>query len=579
TIHVVINNQIGFTTAPQYSRSGTYCSDIAKMVQAPIFHVNGDDPESVVHAARIVTEFRQEFGVDAVLDMVCYRRYGHNEIDEPAFTNPVMYKAIGGLETTRNLYAKRLVSEGTLTQEEADGIQNAFMAKMEDEFEAGNTYKPNKADWLAGKWEGLEAMAGEEEYRQENTAVSPDLLKEVGTALATAPENFAVNSKIVRQLKAKAKMLETGEGFDWAMGEALAFGTLLAEGTPVRLSGQDSGRGTFSHRHSVLVDQNDERRYLPLENINESQARFEVIDSPLSEFSVLGYEYGYSLAEPEALVLWEAQFGDFANGAQVIFDQFISSAESKWLRMSGLVVMLPHGYEGQGPEHSSARPERYLQLCAEDNMHVCNLTTPANLFHALRRQVKRNFRKPMIMMSPKSLLRHKMCVSTMSEFTDGGFRRVIPETSTSLKPEENIRRIVLCTGKVYYELVQAREEQGIDDVVIVRVEQLYPWPKDTIQAVLRRYPKADVVWCQEEPANMGYWMFVDRRLEYALEELNHNARRAIYVGRSAAASPATGSFREHVREQNLLLEQALTWRSDIIPQPFRRATKLSSIGQ
>jgi 2-oxoglutarate dehydrogenase E1 component len=579
TIHIVINNQIGFTTSPQYSRSGQYCTDIAKMVQAPILHCNGDDPEAVVHAARIATEFRQEFAVDVVVDMVCYRRHGHNESDEPAFTQPIMYQKIAKTETTRTLYANKLVADGVLSQAEADGMNDRFTARMEEEYQAGSNYKPNRADWLAGKWEGLEAMNGEEEYRQDKTPISPEDLKHVGTVLGTPPEGFDVNRKILRQMKAKLQMIETGEGFDWAMGEALAFGSLVKDGHPVRLSGQDSGRGTFSHRHSVLVDQKTEERYIPLEQISETQARYEVIDSPLSEFSVLGYEYGYSLSEPRALVLWEAQFGDFANGAQVIFDQFISSGESKWLRMSGLVCLLPHGYEGQGPEHSSARPERYLQLCAQDNMQVCNLTTPANYFHALRRQVLRNFRKPLIIMSPKSLLRHKLAISTASDFTDHGFRRVIGETATTLVADDKIRRVVLCSGKVYYDLFQAREDQGIDDVVLVRVEQLYPWPKDTLMAILKRYPNADVVWCQEEPANMGYWMFVDRRIEYALEELGHKYRRGSYAGRPASASPATGSNREHGREQNLLVEQALTWKRDVLPQPFRRATKLSIIGQ
>jgi 2-oxoglutarate dehydrogenase E1 component len=579
TIHIVINNQIGFTTSPQYSRSGQYCTDIAKMVQAPILHCNGDDPEAVVHAARIATEFRQEFGVDVVVDMVCYRRHGHNESDEPAFTQPIMYDKIGKTVTTRNLYAERLVAEGTVTQAESDAMVDAFTAKMEAEYTAGATYKPNRADWLAGKWEGLEAMSGEEEFRQDKTPVDVETLKAVGAVLGTPPTNFDVNRKILRQMKAKLEMIETGQGFDWAMGEALAFGTLLKDGHPVRLSGQDSGRGTFSHRHSVLVDQKTEERFIPLEHVDPNQARFEVIDSPLSEFSVLGFEYGYSLAEPRALVLWEAQFGDFANGAQVIFDQFVSSGESKWLRMSGLVCLLPHGFEGQGPEHSSARPERYLQLCAEDNMQVCNLTTPANYFHALRRQVLRNFRKPLIIMSPKSLLRHKLAVSGLSDFTDHGFRRVIGETATTLVPDAEIKRVVLCTGKVYYDLFQAREEQGITDVALVRVEQLYPWPKDTLMAILKRYPGADVVWCQEEPANMGYWTFVDRRIEYALEELGHTYRRASYAGRPASASPATGSNRAHQAEQALLVEQALTWKRDIMPQPFRRATKLSIIGQ
>ncbi|WP_041795016.1 2-oxoglutarate dehydrogenase E1 component [Pararhodospirillum photometricum] len=577
TIHFVINNQIGFTTSPQYSRSGQYCTDIAKMVQAPILHVNGDDPEAVVHAARIATEFRQEFGVDVVVDMVCYRRQGHNEADEPAFTQPLMYKSIARHETTRTLYARVLVAEGVLTQADADQMVTNFTARLEEEYKAADTYRPNRADWLAGKWEGLEAMNGEEEFRQDPTSVTPETLRAVGKVLSTPPEGFETNPKILRQLKAKAEMVRTGRGFDWGTAEALAFGTLLQEGVPVRLSGQDSGRGTFSHRHAVLHDQATEARFIPLEHLGPDQARFEVIDSPLSEFSVLGFEYGYSLAEPKGLVMWEAQFGDFANGAQVIFDQFISSGESKWLRMSGLVVLLPHGYEGQGPEHSSARPERYLQLCAEDNMQVANVSTPANYFHVLRRQVRRNFRKPLILFTPKSLLRHKRCVSDIEAFTQAGFQRVIGEVDSTIVPEK-VRRVVLCTGKVYYDLVQAREDREIDDVAIVRVEQLYPWPKDTLMRCLKAYPGAEVLWCQEEPANMGAWSFVDRRLEYILEELGSTVqRRAIYAGRPSSASPATGLYRKHNAEQAVLVEQALKWPRDTLPQPFRRVTRMSAI--
>lgn len=578
TIHFIVNNQIGFTTAPQYSRSGTYASDVAKMVQAPILHVNGDDPEAVVHVARIATEFRQTFKCDVVVDMVCYRRHGHNESDEPAFTQPTMYERIAKHPTVRQRYVERLVTEGRVTQEEADNLVADFHARLEKEFEAAKNYKPNQADWLEGSWKGLEAMAGEEEYRQYDTPVDLDTLREVGKALSTAPEGFNLNRKIARQLKNKAKMLETGEGIDWATGEALAFGTLLVEGHMVRLSGQDSGRGTFSQRHSVLIDQQTEEKYIPLNHIREGQAPFEVHDSPLSEFGVLGYEYGFSLAKPNTLTLWEAQFGDFANGAQVIFDQFISSGESKWLRMSGLVVLLPHGYEGQGPEHSSARPERYLQLCAEDNMQVCNLTTPANYFHALRRQLRRNFRKPLIIMTPKSLLRHKLAVSRLEDFGPGShFQRVIPETATL--DESKVKRVVLCTGKVYYDLLQAREEKGIDDVALIRVEQLYPWPKDSVKAEIARYGDVEVVWCQEEPANSGYWAFVNQRLDFIIDELSLSVDRARYVGRAASASPATGIFKNHVEEQTRLVEQALEWPLLDLPQPFRRATKLSKMGQ
>ncbi|WP_142849602.1 2-oxoglutarate dehydrogenase E1 component [Telmatospirillum sp. J64-1] len=579
TVHVIINNQIGFTTLPQYSRSGPYSSDIAKMAACPIFHVNADDPEAVVHVARIATEFRQTFKMDVVIDMICYRRHGHNESDEPAFTQPLMYRKIAQHPTTRQIYAQKLVSAGVLSEDEANGLVSAFQARMEEEFQAASNFRPNKADWFEGRWTGLAQLNEEEEFREERTDVDLAVLKDVGLKLTEVPEGFNVNRKILRQLEAKKKAIETGKGIDWATAEALAFGTLLAEGTPVRLSGQDVGRGTFSQRHSVLIDQETENRFIPLNNIKDGQARYEVIDSLLSEEGVLGFEYGYSLAEPHGLTIWEGQFGDFANGAQVIFDQFISSAESKWLRVSGLTILLPHGYEGQGPEHSSARWERYLQLAAEDNWQVCNCTTPANYYHALRRQIRRNFRKPLVMMTPKSLLRHKLCVSNLEDFATGSrFRRVLPETSTNLVADEAIRRVVLCSGKVYYDLAEEREKRGLNDVAIVRIEQLYPWPHATIQKQLSRYKNAEVVWCQEEPANMGPWTFVDRRLEYALEEIGgHKAKRASYSGRRASASPATGSLKVHNAEQAKLVEDALCTSLDKLHQPFRRATALSNI--
>jgi 2-oxoglutarate dehydrogenase E1 component len=577
TVHIVINNQIGFTTAPRYSRSGPYCTDVAKMVQAPIFHVNADDVEAVVHAARIAIEFRQEFKGDVVLDMVCYRRHGHNEGDEPAFTQPKMYRVIAEHQTARVIYADQLVGQGVLTREGAEKIAADFQSRLEDDFQASKSYKVNKADWLEGKWSGLGALTDEEEMRDENTDVSLEALREVGTAIAKVPGDFNLNKKIQRQFEAKLEMMKSGQGLDWAMGEALAFGTLLVEGTPVRLSGQDSGRGTFSHRHSVLTDQENESHYVPLNHIRGKQAGYEIIDSLLSEAGVLGFEYGYSLAEPSALVLWEGQFGDFANGAQVVIDQFISSGESKWLRMSGLVMLLPHGLEGQGPEHSSARLERYLQECAEDNWQVCNFTTPANYFHALRRQVRRNFRKPLVVMTPKSLLRHKLAVSPLADFGPGSrFRRVLPETD-KLVADDKVRRVVLCSGKVYYDLYEERARRNIDDIAIIRIEQLYPWPKDTLVAQLQRYPSAQVVWCQEEPANMGPWMFVDRRLHYILEEIGRRDELAYYVGRSAAAAPATGSHKNHVAEQALLVDQALAGDVDKLPRPFSRVTKLSKV--
>ncbi len=578
TLHFVINNQIGFTTTPNYSRSGLYCTDVAKMVEAPIFHCNGDDPEAVVHCARIAIEFRQEFGVDVVVDMVCYRRFGHNEGDEPKFTQPLMYKQIEKQPTARTIYASRLVEEGLYSQEEADLMMSKFMHMMEVDFESASSFKPNKADWLEGQWKGIAQMGEEEEFRDDKTGAPLDLLKEVGAGICTVPEGWSVNAKITRQLKAKKKAIDSGKDIDWSTAEALAFGTLAVEGTPVRLSGQDCGRGTFSQRHSVLVDQHTEERYVFLNNIRpDSQARFEVIDSPLSELSIVGFEYGFSLAEPNALVLWEAQFGDFSNGAQMIIDQFINSGESKWLRLCGLVLLLPHGFEGQGPEHSSARMERYLQLSAQDNWQVCNITTPANYYHALRRQMRRNFRKPLVIMTPKSLLRHKKCISTLEEMSENtSFMRVYGETEKIAKPDK-VRRIVCCSGKIYYDLLAMREEKEIDDVAIIRVEQLYPWPKETLAREFAKYKNAEVIWCQEEPANMGSWTFVDRRLEYVLEDLNIKAKRPVYVGRQPAASPATGLMKNHIREQNQICDWALTAPAAEIPQPFRRISKIGKL--
>ncbi len=578
TIHVIINNQIGFTTSPQYSRSGPYSSDIAKGIPAPVFHVNADDPESVVHVARIATEFRQEFGADVVIDMICYRRHGHNEADEPAFTQPLMYRKIASHPTTRTLYGRQLVAEGSLTEDEVNGIVTAFQEHLEQEFEAAKSFKPNKADWLEGKWQGIVQLADEEEYREEKTGVSVDLLKEVGHKLAEVPADFNINRKIARQLQAKKEAIDSGAGIDWATAEALAFGTLLVENHPIRLSGQDCGRGTFSQRHCRLTDQENENRFEPLNHIRPgNQAHFEVLDSPLSEEAVLGFEYGYSLTTPNGLTLWEAQFGDFANGAQVIIDQFINSSESKWLRMSGLVMLLPHGYEGQGPEHSSARWERYLQLSAEDNWSVVNITTPANFFHALRRQIHRNFRKPLVVMEPKSLLRHKLCVSKLEDFATGTrFYRVLAETER-LVPDAKVRRVILCSGKVYYDLFEERQKRGIDDVAIVRIEQLYPWPKDAIKHQLARYPEAELVWVQEEPANMGPWTFVDRRIEFICEELDIKAKRAVYCGRRAAASPATGLYKTHNAEQAWICDTALSGDLANVAQPFRRASKLSRL--
>jgi len=557
TVHVVVNNQIGFTTLPAHAYSGLYCTDVAKSVQAPILHVNGDDAEAVVFCADLAAQFRHEFGVDIVLDIVCYRRHGHNEADEPAFTQPLMYKAIRAHKTTRTLYAERLVRQGVIAAEAAQAMADQFTATLDAAQAAAQSFKPNKADWLEGHWSGLKQGDEQEEWIDEATAVSAATLREVGLALTHVPEDFDLNPKIARQLDAKREMIESGEGFDWSTGEALAFGTLLLEGHRVRLSGEDCQRGTFSQRHAVLIDQTSQNEYVPLNNIRQDQAKIEIYNSLLSEAGVLGFEYGYSVADPYTLVLWEAQFGDFANGAQVIIDQFLASGETKWLRMSGLVLLLPHGYEGQGPEHSSARLERYLQLCAERNMQVCNLTTPANYFHALRRQLKRNFRKPLVLMTPKSLLRHKLAVSPASEMTNGSaFRTVIPEIDT-LVPAEKIRRVVLCSGKVYYDLLAERREQKCEDVAILRLEQLYPFPKISLPKLLAPYRNAEIVWCQEEPANMGAWCYVDRRIECVLGEIKVKAKRPRYVGREEAASPATGSAKMHAVQQAALVRAAL----------------------
>ncbi len=557
TIHVVINNQIGFTTSPTEARSGPYCSEMAKIVQAPVFHVNGDDPEAVVHVARIATEFRYQFKQDIVIDMYCYRRQGHNESDEPAFTQPLMYKAIGKHPTTRQLYAGRLVDEGLISNETAQQFVDSFRATLEKDFEAASSFKPNKADWFEGKWSGLDIAKGED--RRGDTAIDIELLKEIGKKITSIPEGFKLNNKIDRQLKAKWNAIESGSGIDWATAEALAFGSCAVEGTAVRLSGQDCGRGTFSQRHAVFTDQETGQEYLPLQHLRNDQAKVDVLDSPLAEMSVLGFEYGYSTAEPNILVMWEAQFGDFANGAQVIIDQFISSGEHKWLRMSGLTLLLPHGYEGQGPEHSSARLERYLQMCAEDNMQVCVPSTPANYFHMLRRQVRRNFRKPLIVMTPKSLLRHKLCVSDVNEFSGKTtFHRVIPDHG-DLVANSKIKRIVLCSGKVFYDLIAARDERKIKDVAIARLEQLYPFPVKSLAAELKKYTNAEVVWCQEEPENMGAWRFLDRRLEAVMGDIPKlSSKRPIYCGRAESAATATGLLKRHNAEQAKLVDDALT---------------------
>ncbi|MEY8120099.1 2-oxoglutarate dehydrogenase E1 component [Falsihalocynthiibacter sp. BN13B15] len=563
TIHIVVNNQIGFTTAPHFSRSSPYPTDIALMVEAPIFHVNGDDPEAVVHAAKVATEFRQKFHKDVVLDIFCYRRFGHNEGDEPMFTNPIMYKRIKKQKTTLQLYTERLVKDGLIPEGEIEDMKAGFQAYLNAEFEAGNDYKPNKADWLDGRWKHLNAQ--KETYQRGKTAVSPKVFAEVGKAISTVPDGFPVHKTVARLMEAKAKMVETGKGIDWATGEAFAFGSLEVEGYPVRLSGQDVMRGTFSQRHSGIVNQDTEERYFPLNHIREGQAHFDVIDSMLSEYAVLGFEYGYSLAEPNALVAWEAQFGDFANGAQIMIDQFISSGESKWLRMSGLVMLLPHGYEGQGPEHSSARLERFLQMCGQDNWIVANCTTPANYFHILRRQMHRSFRKPLVLMTPKSLLRHKLAVSTVEDFTTGSsFHRVLWDdaqkgnSDTTLAADDKIKRVVMCSGKVYFDLLEERDARGIDDIYLMRVEQFYPFPAKSLVNELKRFENADVIWCQEEPKNQGAWTFMEPNIEWVLGRIKAKHRRPVYAGRATAASPATGLASQHKAQQAALINEALT---------------------
>ncbi len=564
TIHVIVNNQIGFTTAPHFSRSSPYPTDIALMVEAPIFHVNGDDPEAVVHAAKVATEFRQKFHKDVVIDIFCYRRFGHNEGDEPMFTNPLMYKNIKRHKTTLSLYTERLVQDGLIPEGEIEDMKAAFQAHLNDEFEAGKDYKPNKADWLDGRWSHLDRR-NQDEYDRGETAIKPETMAEIGTALTRAPKNFPLHRTVGRLLDAKQEMFESGKGFDWATGEALAFGSLLTEGYPVRLSGQDSTRGTFSQRHSGFINQDSEERYYPLNHIREGQAHYDVIDSMLSEYAVLGFEYGFSLAEPNALTLWEAQFGDFANGAQIMFDQFVSSGEAKWLRMSGLVVLLPHGYEGQGPEHSSARLERFLQMCGGDNWIVANCTTPANYFHILRRQLHRSFRKPLILMTPKSLLRHKMAVSKTEDFVTGSsFHRVLWDdaqkgnSDTRLKKDKDIKRVVMCSGKVYYDLLEERDARGIDDVYLMRIEQFYPFPAHSLLNELTRFKGAEMVWCQEEPKNQGAWNFIEPNIEWVLERIKAKTTRPRYVGRPASASPATGLAKQHKAQQDALVNDALT---------------------
>ena len=566
SVHFIVNNQIGFTTNPRYSRSSPYPSDVAKIIEAPIFHVNGDDPEAVVFAAKIATEFRQKFQKPVVIDMFCYRRHGHNEGDEPSFTQPLMYKAIAKHPSTLEIYGDKLIGEGVVSAGEVDKMKADWRTRLDTELDAALSYRANKADWLDGRWAGFKTAGDSDDPRRGKTGVDLGTLKRIGDKITTLPQGFHLHRTLTRFFDNRRKAIEAGTGIDWATGEALAFCSLLLDGTPVRLSGQDSERGTFSQRHSVVLDQETEERYTPFNNLGDGAARYEVINSMLSEEAVLGFEYGYSLAEPNALTLWEAQFGDFANGAQVVFDQFISSGERKWLRMSGLVCLLPHGYEGQGPEHSSARLERFLSMCAEDNMQVANCTTPANYFHILRRQLKREFRKPLILMTPKSLLRHKRAVSRLEEMGPStSFHRILwddaqlhPDEKIKLVPDAKIRRVVICTGKVYYDLYEEREKRGVDDIYLLRIEQLYPFPTKALMTELSRFKEAEIVWCQEEPRNMGGWVFVDIFLEWVLNQIGAKHRRARYAGRPASASTAVGQMSLHLAQLKHFLDEALS---------------------
>ncbi len=554
TIHFVINNQIGFTTMPQYGRSAPYCTEIAKMVQAPIFHVNGDDPEAVVHVCRLATEFRNKFKVDVVVDMFCYRRSGHNEADEPSFTQPLMYQAIKSHPTTRKIYEKKLIENGTITMEESKKIIDDFKNFLDDEFNAAKNYNPNKADWLEGTWTGLSTATFD--ARRGKTSVKKEKLLDIAKKIHYIPNDFSAHKRIQKIYGERLDTVIKGKNIDWATAESLAFATLLNEGYGVRISGQDVGRGTFSHRHAVLYDQVNEKRYVPLRHFQKEQGYFEIVDSFLSEFGVLGFEYGYSQADPKTLVVWEAQFGDFANGAQIMIDQFISSGERKWLRMSGLTLLLPHGHEGQGPEHTSGRLERFLQMCAEDNMQIINCTSPSNYFHVLRRQLLRNFRKPMIIFTPKSTLRHKKNTSNIDQFINGStFHRILTDLIPSSEKKKK-KRLILCSGKIYFELQDRLDKLNIKNCIIIRLEQIYPFPYEIFKEELINYKEAEILWVQEEPKNMGAWGFVRSRIESVMLEVKVNQEELYYVGRSPAASPAAGSLSRHNTNQENIVSLA-----------------------
>jgi 2-oxoglutarate dehydrogenase E1 component len=562
TIHIIVNNQIGFTTSPRFARSSPYPSDVAKMVDAPILHVNGDDPEAVIYATRIATEFRLKFNRDVVVDLICYRRFGHNEGDEPSFTQPLMYEKIRSHPTTLKLYGQKLTHEQIFTEEGVNQKIKTFKDLLDDQFKTAKDYKP-KIEWFEGTWSRYKPEKGKD--KRGVTGVDKEIIKSISDRINVIPLEINPHKTVAKVFDLRKKSIDKEKNIDWATAESLAFATLLKEGYPVRLVGQDSGRGTFSQRHSVLRNQSDNSRYIPLNHISEGQKKYEIVDSFLSELAVLGFEYGYSLVEPNTLTLWEAQFGDFANGAQIIIDQFISSGERKWSRASGIVMLLPHGYEGQGPEHSSARLERFLQLCSNDNMQVMNCTTPANYFHALRRQMKRDFRKPLIMMTPKSLLRNKYCVSDLEDFSkNNSFHRVLwdhaidPKTEgfIKLKNSSKIRKVILCSGKVYFDLLEAREKLKIDDVILYRIEQLYPFPAKTLVKELKPYAKsATFHWCQEEPKNMGAWFSVRDYIEWTLDNIKANNNQISYIGRSPDASPATGYAKRHISQQQEIIKK------------------------
>lgn len=545
TIHLVVNNQIGFTTNYLDSRSSVYCTDVAKTIQSPIFHVNADDAEAVVYAIELAMEYREKFDKDVFIDLLGYRRYGHNEGDEPRFTQPVLYKAIEKHPDVRQLYVEKLIREGIITPDDADRIEQEVSAILEEHLAASNLAEKSKVTpFLGPTWRNIRVAVNHDFDKSPETGVEPEILAEIGKRITDLPADKAFNRKLVKLMQDRKAMLQPGAKLDWAMGELLAYGTLLMEGIPVRLSGQDSQRGTFSHRHAVLTIEDSEEKYTPLRNLGPGQAAFNVYNSPLSEYGVLGFDYGYSLASPESLTIWEAQFGDFFNGAQIIIDQYLSSAEDKWRVMSNLVLFLPHGYEGQGPEHSSGRIERFLSLCAENNMQVVNCTTPANFFHLLRRQLKRPFRKPLVVFTPKSLLRHPSCVSSLEELSLGGFREVIDDNQVD---PDKVNRVIFTSGKLYYELLEERTKRGTHEA-IVRLEQLYPFPKEQVKAVLARYPNAvRHAWVQEEPANMGSWSFILR---------NFKETDILLVARPESGSPATGSSRLHAVRQRKIIEKA-----------------------